>query len=219
MSAQLVLPETPIAIEPGGHAVCDALVRNMALVADRFTFEVVGAPTTWATVDPPVLELGPEASGRVRIRFHPPRAAHVRAGNTPFALLATSERDRSSALAEQLLALNRFFDTALELEQRAVRWRTARYSLGVINRGNATVRLQLSGRDLDGWLVVDCDPVEMTVFPGAAEYARVHVRLRRAPATPEPLSFQVVARSDGHDPLLATGRLAPRRRRLGWTLR
>ncbi len=214
MSAQLVLPQAPIGIEPGGQAWCDVRVHNTALASDRFTFEVIGTAVSWATVTPPALALGPEETGVVRVGFHPPRAAHVRAGHSPFALLATSERDGSSALAEQLLAVHAFFDVSFELEPRAQRRRSARHQLRMANRGNETVRLRLAGRSPDRALSVVCAPAELVVHPGTIEYAHVQVRFSGPPA--EPLTFQVIGHTHGHeDPLLAAGTLAPRPSRFG----
>lgn len=140
--------------------------------------ELAGAAASWATIEPPVLTLAPGDAADVRIRFHPPRSSHVRAGAVPFALLATSERDLASVMTEQLLAVSRFVETGLELRPVAVRRRSARYVVDVHNRGNDTVRLTLHGRDVGGLLDVLCEPAEVAVFPGLVEQAVVHVRMR-----------------------------------------
>lgn len=221
MPAHVQLPPKPVTIDPGGEAVCPAWVRNTALTADRFALELVGSAASWSTVVPPVLQLGPDSVGRIDIRFHPPRAPHVRAGQVPFALVATSERDRTAAISEQLLALQPFFHTELELRPRAAGRAGAGYRLLVSNGGNHPVRLKLRGRDRAGSLHVRCEPDQITVPPGGTEHSRVQVRvprgLRLEPGVP--VEFRVTAHADGRDPLLVAGLFTPRAARLTRLLR
>lgn len=218
MAARLELPESPLAIQPGTHADCRARVCNIGFRQDRFMLELAGAAASWATIEPPVLTLAPGDAADVRIRFHPPRSSHVRAGAVPFALLATSERDLASVMTEQLLAVSRFVETGLELRPVAVRRRSARYVVDVHNRGNDTVRLTLHGRDVGGLLDVLCEPAEVAVFPGLVEQAVVHVRMRNGTgsAGTEPVPFQVVAQAGGEDPIMVSGLFRSRRGRFGW---
>lgn len=205
-------------MEPGAEAVCPARISNIGFTRDRFTLEPVGSAASWATIEPPVLALPAGGVADVSIRFRPPRAPHVRAGDIPFAVMATSERDRSTAVTEQLLTLSRFIETELDLQPKVLRGRSGRFRLSVTNRGNDTVRFALRGRDLDGLLHVECDPHEITVFPGHSERVRVRVRLHRGTnlAITKPAPFQVVAQPAGDDPILASGRLVPRYRRFAW---
>lgn len=209
MRAQVLLPDGCIRIEPGCHATEHVQVRNLALTADRFTFEVVGAAASWTTLDPPILELGPEATGQVTLHFHPPRAAHVRAGRMPFGVLTTSALGAGSVV-EQLLEVGSFTDTALDLVPCAVHRRSATFRLLVANRGNATVRATLRGRDPGSALRVDCVPSRITVFPGGV--AQSHIRVRPTNwhwrGHPRLLPFQVVVSAeDATVPLSAAGEL------------
>lgn len=218
MTARVELPESPVAMEPGVAAVCPARISNIGFRPDRFTLEPVGSAASWTTIDPPVLMLPAGGMADVSIRFRPPRAPHVRAGDIPFAVVATSERDRSSAVTEQLLTLSRFVDTELDLQPKVLRGRSGRYRLSVTNGGNDTVRLLLRGRDLAGLLRVECEPHEISVFPGHVERVRVRVRLHGGTdlATTKPMAFQVVAQPPGADPILALGRFVPHYRRFAW---
>src|SRR5918997_4689404 len=176
MQAQVMLPDGCIRLEPGGHVRCEVLVRNLGLTTDRFTFEIVGAAASWTTLDPPVLTLGPDATGHVAAHFHPPRAAHVRAGHIPFGVVTMSARDGAGSVVEQLLELGRFTDTALELVPCAVRRASATFQLVVTNRGNITLQVRLRGRDAAGAVRVECTPARLTVFPGGCVQSRIRVR-------------------------------------------
>jgi hypothetical protein len=206
MPVQVVISTDDVLVEPGGRASCRAVVHNTGRADDRVTVEVIGRPASWTTVDPPVLWLGADASASVVIWFHPPRAAHVRAGRIPFGVLATSAMELRSTVAEQIVELSRYEHTAIELIAAARRRRSARYWLQVSNLGNDAVRLQLHGRDLDQVMRVDCDPRQLTVFPGSIEYSRVRVRVSR-PARRErdTRAFQVIVTSDVTGPAIVTG--------------
>ncbi|MGH3903023.1 MAG: hypothetical protein ACRDTE_02305 [Pseudonocardiaceae bacterium] len=187
----------------------EVLVRNLGLTDDRFTFEVVGAAASWTTLEPPVLALGPDATGRVVAHFRPPRAAHVRAGSMPFGVLTTSTQEAAGSVVEQLLEVGRFSDTVLELVPRRVRRSSVEFRLTVVNRGNDTVRVSLRGRDPAGALRVDCTPAKLTVFPGTLEQSTIRVRPLHWHWRGSPLvrPFQVVVDPGDDLPLTATGEL------------
>jgi hypothetical protein len=209
MQAQVMLPDGCIRLEPGGHVRCEVLVRNLGLAADRFTFEVVGAAASWTTLDPPVLTLGPDATGHVTVHFRPPRAAHVRAGRIPFGVLTMSARDGAGSVVEQLVELGRFTDTVLELVPRSVRRASATFALAVANRGNITLRVSLRGRDAADAVRVECAPTTLTVFPGGFAQSRIRVRptRRRWRGLPLARPFQIVVDPGQDAPLIAAGEL------------
>lgn len=209
MRAQVMLPVDAIRLEPGGHATRQLLVRNLGLTPDRFTFEVVGAPASWTTLDPPVLALGPDATGHVAMHFHPPRAPHVRAGVLPFGVLTTSAQEAAGSVVEKLLEVGRFTETVLELVPRSIRRSTATFQLTVANRGNATLRVSLRGRDPAGALRVECTPAKLTVFPGTLVHCGVRVRStqRRWRGSPLTRPFQVLVDPGEDMPLITAGEL------------
>lgn len=207
MRAQVVLPAESIRLEPGGHATRQLLVRNLGLAPDRFTFEVVGSAASWTTLVPPVLALGPDATGQVAVHFHPPRVPHVRAGTIPFGVLTTSALEAAGSVVENVLEMARFTETVLDLIPCSTRRSTATFRLRVANRGNATLRLQLRGRDPAAALRVECTPARLTVFPGTAVHCQVRVRPanRRWRGPPLTRPFQVVVDSGEDTPLIAAG--------------
>jgi hypothetical protein len=212
MRVQVVLPHGCIRLEPGGHARCTVLVRNLGLVADRFVFEAVGAAASWTTVDPPVLALGPEAIGHVTVHFHPPRAAHVRAGVVPFGLLTSSVQEAAGSVVEQMLEVSRFTDTVAELIPHCVRRGSAAFRLTVANRGNDTVRVTVRGRDLADALRVECAPARLTVFPGTTAHSGIRVRPTRRHWRGAPIirPFQIIIDPGADAPLIVRGELVQR---------
>lgn len=212
MTVQVRLPVGTIALDPGCETSCDVAVANTGPTADRFSFEVLGTAASWTTLDPPVLALDAGAAGLLRVLFHPPRAAHVRAGRAPFGLLTTSERGRASSVVEELLALGRFADLSAELLPPIAEGPTGAYRLAVHSDGNTVVHLTVVGRDPDGWLTIDCSPQALTIFPGTTGWCRVGARPRdrlwRGPSTVH--RFQVIARPQGEDPITVVGTLLHR---------
>lgn len=212
MRAHVVLPVDSIRLEPGGHATRQLLVRNVGLTPDRFTFEVVGSAASWTTLDPPVLALGPDATGEVAVHFHPPRASHVRAGVIPFGVLTTSATEAAGSVVEKMVEVGRFSEADLELIPCSVRRSCATFQLSVANRGNATMRVNLRGRDQAGALRVECTPARLTVFPGTVVYCEVRVRstYRRWRGAPLTRAFQILVDPGEDIPLIIAGELVHR---------
>lgn len=204
-----MLPSGCIRLEPGGYTTRQLLVRNLGPTTDRFLLEAVGAAASWTTLDPPVLVLEPDATGYVTVHFHPPRAAHVRAGGTPFGVLTMSTQEAVGSVVERLLEVGRFTDTVLELTPRSVRRSSASFQLTVANQGNATVRVSMRGRDPTGTLRVECTPAKLTVFPGTLAHSGVRVRLgrRRWRGVPLTRPFQILVDHGEGAPLIAVGEL------------
>lgn len=207
MRAQVVLPVDSIRLEPGGHATRHLQVRNLGLTPDRFTFEVVGSAASWTTLDPPVLLLGPDGIGQVTVHFHPPRVPHVRAGTIPFGVLTTSAREAAGSVVEKVLEMGRFSETVLDLVPCSIRRLVATFRLTVANRGNATLRVSLRGRDPAAALRVECTPARLTVFPGTVVPCEVRIRPRdwRWRGSPLTRPFQVIVDSGEGTPLIAAG--------------
>ena len=212
MPVQVRFPVGTIVLDPGYQAVCDVAVENIGVAADRFTFEVLGTACSWTTLYPSVLALAPGTAGTLRVHFHPPRAAHVRAGRIPFGLLATSEHDRSSAVVEELLVLGRFADLSAELIPLLREGSSGNYQLAVHNAGNSPVHLTVIARDVDVRLAFRCSPPALTVFPGTTEHCRVRARLRHRHWRGETAAtrFQVIARPVGEEPITVVGTLLHR---------
>ncbi len=212
MPVHVRMPVGAIALAPGDHVTCEVAVTNTGPTADRFTFEVLGTAGSWTTVDPPVLALPAGSTGRLVVHFHPPRAAHVRAGPTPFGLLTTSHQGIASSVVEELLVVRRFAELDAELIPPVQRGRAATYKLILHNGGNSTLHVRLYGRDPGGVLAVGCSPPGLTVFPGTAGSCRVRVRSNHHRWRGETASrrFHVIARPEGEDPLLVEGTLLQR---------
>src|SRR2546428_9742683 len=103
MGATATLEAPALAVEPGAEASVKLRVRNTGQVVDPFAFQVLGDPGGWSAGDPPPLSLFPGAEEVTTIRFRPPRASSVPAGEVPFAVRVVSREDPDAAAVEDRL--------------------------------------------------------------------------------------------------------------------
>jgi hypothetical protein len=209
MGATASLDADTVAVEPGAEVSCELKLRNTGTVVDQFTFSVRGDAASWATVDPPVLSLFPDAEGTARITFRPTRSTVVRAGPVPFAVRAASREDPGGdAVVEGVVEVLPFADTTAELVPRTSRGRQfARHDFAFDNRGNQPVVVRLAASDPDGLLAFQISPAVIEVPPGAAGFAAVRVRARGPlwRGTPQTIPFQVTASPAGGQPVTVDG--------------
>ena len=213
MSVHVTLPAGAVRIDPGEVVELVAVVHNTGRAPDHLAFEVVGTPSSWTTVDPPALTLDPAATAAVRLRFRPPRAAHIRAGEAPFGLLVVAHDSRTTALSEGLLLVGRFDHTQAELVPPLLEGRRGTYRLEVENRGNVTVHLVTRAHEVDDSIAVCCRPRTLTLRPGGTASCRVDVRSLDADRTAEGSTFRVIAEAAGAFPIAVIGTLLPPPRR------
>jgi len=216
MSVHVTLPAGAVRIDPGEVVEYVAVVHNTGRATDHLTFEVVGSPSTWTTVDPPVLTLDAGASTAVRLWFRPPKAAHIRAGEAPFGLLAVAHDSRTTGLVEGLVHVGRFDQTQAELVPPLLEGRRGTYRLEVQNRGNATVQVQTRAHEVDDSIAVRCRPRNLTLHPGGTASCRVDVRSLDAENRTEGSTFRVVAEIAGTFPIATVGTLLPPPARRWW---
>jgi hypothetical protein len=189
-------PSGTLFVEPDGEVTCQARVRNTGTIVDRFTIEVVGKAASWVEIEPPVLSLFPDEEGEVTLRFSPPRASHVSAGQVPFGVMVTSSEDRRSTVAEAVLEVGAATEVFAELIPRTSRGRrTGRHQLAIDNRGNVPLDIEIASADRDGEMRVRVEPPKLRVEPGAAAFAKVTVKPEtgfwRGPAQTKPFGLQV----------------------------
>jgi len=209
MSASVTLTTTVLAVDPGSEVRCPCVVRNNGTVVDQFTFEVLGAPAAWATVEPPSVSLFPGAEQTVEVCFRPPRDAGVAAGPTPFGVKVTPrERPMDTVVEEGTVTVGSFADMFSEVIPRSGRGRArGRFELALDDKGNSRINARLSGTDDNNSLRFTFNPPALTSAPGEAAFAKVIVRpkrtfLRGAPRTHQ---FRVQSSIDGAPPLVASG--------------
>jgi hypothetical protein len=180
-------------------------VGNNGDVVDELRVEVLGRPAAWASVDPPAIPLFPGQEDVLHVRFAPPRAAAVPAGDLPFGLkVASREEPAATVVEEGTVRVGRFDDLSAEIVPRTSRGRRgARHELALDNRGNARFNGQVTASDPDGALDFRMEPPSLVADAGTATFTRVQVmpreRFLRGPARSHP--FKVVVQEPGALPV------------------
>lgn len=170
-------------VEPDETTECEVTVSNTGQIVDQYTVQVFGEASAWTTVEPPTINLVPDAEGSVKVRFHPPRRSDVLAGTKPFRIVATSRENLgASAFADGTIAVGRFDDVATWLRPQVAEGRNAVYDVGVDNLGNAPIVARLGAVDDRQALDLRVSHPAVEVPPGGRGQARVQAQPRQLPA-------------------------------------
>jgi hypothetical protein len=197
------LLERELSVDPDTSTSCEITICNTGRVVDQYTIQVLGDSAGWTTVDPPWINLVPDAEGSARVTFHPPRRPDIVAGITPFRLVVASREDpRSVAFADGTISVGPYQDLAAQLRPQAGEGRSALYEVGLENQGNAPLEVQLNATDDRRALEFQISQPTVSVRPGARTSVSVRVRPRQRPLSGPSTShmFRVVAQSPGEAP-------------------
>jgi type II secretory pathway pseudopilin PulG len=222
MGATATLSATGLAVAPGEDVTCTVVVRNTGDLVDEFTVDVVGDAGAWATAEPASVNLVPQASASVVVRFAPPRAAEVVAGPVAFGVRVTSREDPYGSVVEEgVVDVGTFTDLSAELVPAKVEaGARGRFEVAVDNVGNHPVAVRLSPTDPDGELEFKLDRTDVVLAPGTAAFVKLVAKPRdtflRGPSQPRPFRVEVVPSSG--PPLSAAGTLVQRQLLPKWLL-
>jgi hypothetical protein len=209
MSASAVLEQRAVTVEPGGEVTAGVRVRNTGRVVDQFALQVLGDPAAWAVVEPPTLSLFPGAEETATIRFRPPRAPTVPAGERPFGVRVVSHEDPEGvAVEEGSVRVGPFRETATELAPRNSRGsRSATHELAIDNNGNVPIEVFVRATDPDAALTFRSRPPGLTIAPGRAGFVRVRVTAKSVFLSGAPRShpFQLQVGSADVPPITVDG--------------
>ncbi|MFF3852942.1 hypothetical protein [Micromonospora sp. NPDC002575] len=198
-----------VEVSPGGEAACRLEVRNAGPIVESYAIEVIGDAAGWAHAEPATVSVYPGSAELVTVRFQPPRAPQVAAGERPFAVRVTPIENPGGQVApEGVVRVLPFAELAPELLPRTSRGRFGgRHELSIANLGNAPIGLALAGGDPDNRLRVAVRPPNLGVAPGEAAFVRVRVRARRLrwQGHPATLPFQLVVSSEETPPATLDG--------------
>ncbi|NUT51905.1 MAG: hypothetical protein HOV94_32125, partial [Saccharothrix sp.] len=201
MGATATLSATGLAVAPGDEVTCTVVVRNTGDLVDEFSVDVVGDAAPWATAEPASVNLVPQASASVVVRFAPPRAAAVAAGSVPFGVRVTSREDPYGSVVEEgVVEVGGFTDLSAELVPTKVEaGAKGRFEVAVDNVGNQPVAVRLHAADPDGDLEFRLDRTDVVLAPGTAAFVKLVVKPRdtflRGPSQPRPFRVDVVPSS------------------------
>lgn len=181
MSALVVLRSTDLGVNPGSETEAEITIRNTGNTVEQFTIEVLGTPGEWATVEPPVLSLFPQAEGTARVRFAPPRSAETIPGLTHFAVKVTPSDDPADSVVEEGdILVGAFTDVSAELLPLVSRGRRkARHRIALDNRGNDRVLARITATDPADMLKLVARPDPVFVDPGTAGFTVLRVQARK----------------------------------------
>jgi hypothetical protein len=192
----VAVSERELQVEPGEAVDCEITVTNTGQIVDQYSVQVFGEPGQWTTVDPPSINLVPDAEGSAKVTFVPPRRPDVVAGLRPFRLMVTSREDlRAVAFVDGTVTVGAFHGSSSWLQPQYAEGRSGTYQVVVENQGNAPVVARLEATDPRQALILQVAPPALEVPPGARRAARVLVQPRQRPVAGEPVAypFRVVA--------------------------
>ncbi|HEY6057105.1 MAG TPA: hypothetical protein VIV06_03690, partial [Candidatus Limnocylindrales bacterium] len=198
-----------VRVEPGGEASVEIRVRNTGTVVDQFALEILGDASGWASADPPVLSLFPDAEATARIVFRLPRASKPAAGPLPFGVLVRSREDPGGSVSEEgTVEVGAFLEPSAELIPRTSTGSlSGGHDVAIDNRGNVPATAHVEGVDPDRLVRFDFRPPVVGVEAGAAGFARLRVRptQRFWRGSSRTRQFQVSVQPEGSTPITLPG--------------
>jgi hypothetical protein len=217
MPAAVELVNPSVTVGPGNTASTTVRIRNSGRIVDEFTLVPVGDFAAWMTVEPASLPLFPDASGEVRVTFHPPRGSTPAAGPYPFAVRVRSREDATfSYVAEGRVQVTPLLEVTARLTPRTSSGgrlsRAANHRLEIDNAGNVPATVDVSGGDPDERLTIRPDQARVVVPAGGSALVRIQVKSRKRLLQGSALTipFQVVAAPAGAAPVILDGSLSQR---------
>ncbi len=225
MTVSTNLSSATLSVEPGAETTAEVRLRNTGELVDQFTMDVVGAPAEWTTVTPSTVNLMPGGEVTVEVKFAPPRAWDVPAGQVPFALRVLSREDpQGSAVEEGVLDVASFTELAAELLPTRKRGsRKAKYQLAVENLGNVPTHTVVAGFDPeDDQLDLEVRPAELDAAPGTVTIVKVRAvptrRFMRGEPQPHPFDLEVTGTAPVVETITVNGVMIQERMLPKWVL-
>jgi hypothetical protein len=184
------LEDHDLLVEPGGSVASQVTVRNVGGVVDSYAVQVLGDAAPWTTIEPPSINLVPEAEGTVQVTFSPPRRPDVAAGLRPFRLVASSSEDRrASAFADGTVNVGPYRDVATELSPQVVEGRHGTFEVALVNRGNVPVDVSVAATDAQQALALRVSQPTVSVPPGGGARVAVQARPRNGSLSGPPRHY------------------------------
>jgi len=196
MGATTSLSTIELNVEPGSQVVAELRVHNTGRIVDNFTFQPLGDGASWIRVEPPTMNLFPDASETAIVTISPPRDSSAIAGPTAIGIRTQSAEDPSgSSVVEATVHVGPFTAVGGELSPKTDRGsRVGRFEFAFDNRGNMPTTARLAGTDPEDELTFDFSPAVLEGPPGRAQFSTVRVKPRSTFWTGQPRShpFQIL---------------------------
>lgn len=194
-----------LAATPGEPFTLTLEVFNSSTIIDGYRVTILGLDQQWYLAAPEVLSLFPETDGTMVLTITLP--VGFPAGEHTLGVLMTSaSREETTALEEIVLSVAPVEDAELNLEPQAITaGGTARFGVGIFNRGNQPVRFTLSGEDPESRLSFKFRPEVVEVPPGEQVWSQAVASGRRPfLGSPEARVMTIQAIGEG-EPIEAVG--------------
>lgn len=209
MGVDAVIVPRPLAVAALTVTGGEIRVTNSGPDEDEYAFAIDREAAQWGWVTPPTVVVPAGGEGSVKVLFRLPKSPKPPAGHLLFTVTVTSVKDKSvSTVAEGIVDVAPITDVVATLNPPTAQGSgPSHHTIALSNRGNAPVRARLTATDADGHLDFDLEPVTVEAVAGTTASANLRVRphrsLRRGTAE---RPFQVVAQSEGQEPLTVAGK-------------
>ena len=182
-----------------GNAIQVALtVINQGQVVDHFRVSLNGVPFEWLSSPTPEIRLMPGESQSVEITVQPPHIPQSKAGEYPLTLRVASLADPSQVVElKASLTVQPFYQYDLELRpKKHSSVGEGNFIVRVANQSNATLTVQLEGRDPEEGCRYTFTPSPASVPAGQEGLVQLKVSPRSAMVgeQPKPYPFTLTAR-------------------------
>jgi hypothetical protein len=210
MGVDAVIVPRPLRVAALDVTGGEVQVTNTGDSEQEYSFAIDRNAAQWGWVTPPTVTVPSGGQGSVKVLFRLPKSPKPPAGPLPFTVTVTSVTDKSvTTVAEGIVDVAPFSDVIATLNPPTAQGSgPSHHTVALSNRGNAPVRARLTASDAGGDLDFDIEPVTLEAAPGTSVSANLRVtpkqRLRRGTAE---RTFQVLAATEGQDPLRVEGTL------------
>ena len=210
MSFNANLVSDLVTVEAGATVPVSIEVANKGAEADRYEIQIEGIDPEWTAIPEPVFDVEPGDSHSEKFFFKVPRASESQAGNYPYVVRVRSLNSGEAKTAQGVVQVKPFHYMTMEMSPKKGTYSPTRkqnvFDVTVLNLGNTTHTLHLSGSDPEEACAYDFESEQIQVAPGQQKTVELEV----VPATTSFLSssrlhgFAVTGRSVENPSTIAT---------------
>ena len=189
---RVAITQESVQVIPGESATIGITVQNASNVVDVLYIAVEGLDPSWyqLSVVQSSLFPGDQASGTLTLA--PPKTSDAVAGNYPFTVKTTSQKDSTQATSLAVgLEVQPFHSFEMDLHPQKVTGARGSYQLSIKNTGNADLNIDLEGRDPEDLCRFTFDPQRPRVSPGQAFEVAVQVEPGKRPFRGRPKGYRL----------------------------
>lgn len=178
---QLFLARDNVSIVPGERIELWVEVVNRGAVSDRIRLRVRGVPEEWFRLPEGFVQVGPNQSIKLPIRWQPPRTREMPAGKQRFRVELIGQNDPGLTVAASgTLILQPFEALAVSMKPRVLDLPgVAR--LRIENLGNATATVSVVGRDRQDEIQYRGESGHTVLPPGQSKLVDIQMAARNRP--------------------------------------